>query len=54
MKMNQQNPGGEGKAAMKKGCELGMGKGKGDLKPFTQKPGKGSLGASKGGHFRPK
>jgi hypothetical protein len=52
MKMNRQNPGGEGKATMKKGNELGMDKGKGDLKPFTCKPGMGSLGASKAGHVR--
>jgi hypothetical protein len=51
MKMNQQNPGGEGalKGGMK-GCEMGLKKGQGNLKSFTSKPGMGSLsGPSTGG-----
>ena len=37
MKMNLQDPGGkiEARPTMK-GCEFGMKKGKGDLKPYTQ------------------
>lgn len=48
MKMNVQNPGGEGalKGSMK-GCEFGMKKGEGNLKQFTQQPGMGSLSGSK-------
>lgn len=44
MKMDRQNPGGEGalKGSMK-GCEQYQAKGKGDLKSFTPQSGMGSL-----------
>mgnify|MGYP001193025151 CR=1 FL=1 len=58
MKMNRQNPGGEGQMTKSmKGCEQYMKKGQGDLKPYglTTKYSaqeRGLEGKTKGGHVR--